>query len=142
MRRMSAFPAMAGEAMGRAEALMYDHHRINFDGHLFRAEDAHGLHRSAMAWLSARLAQGSDSIVITHHAPSPDSVEPRFQGDSLSPAFATDLRSMIERHTPPLWIHGHTHHNVDYRIGPTRVVTHQWGYPFEDVARGCKLIEV
>ena len=134
--------AMADEAMTRAEALMYDHHRINFDGHLFRAEDAHGLHRRAMEWLSARLSENGDAIVITHHAPSPDSVEPRFQGDSLSPAFATDLRDMIGRHAVPLWIHGHTHHNVDYRIGATRVVTHQWGYPFEDVARGCKVVEI
>jgi hypothetical protein len=26
-------------------------------------------------------------------------------------------------------IHGHTHHNVDYRIGGTRVLTNQRGYP-------------
>lgn len=134
--------AMAGEAMSRAEAVMYDHHRISFEGHLFRAEDAHGLHRRAMGWLAERLAEDSEAIVITHHAPSPESVEPRFQGDSLSPAFATDLTAMIERHAPLLWIHGHTHHNVDYRLGRTRIVTHQWGYPGEDVARGCKIVEV
>ena len=27
-----------------------------------------------------------------------------------------------------LWIHGHTHFNVDYKIGQTRVVTNQRGY--------------
>jgi hypothetical protein len=134
--------AMAGEAMRRAEALMYDHQRISFDGHRFRAEDAHGLHRQAIEWLGERMAGPRDTIVITHHAPSPASVEPRFQGDSLSPAFATDVTAMIERHAPPLWIHGHTHHNVDYHLGITRIVTHQWGYPGEDVARGCKLVEV
>ena len=27
-----------------------------------------------------------------------------------------------------LWIHGHTHFNVDYKIGQTRVITNQRGY--------------
>jgi hypothetical protein len=31
----------------------------------------------------------------------------------------------------PLWIHGHTHHNVDYHLGVTRALTNQRGYPQE-----------
>ena len=27
-----------------------------------------------------------------------------------------------------LWVHGHTHHNVDYMLGSTRVITNQRGY--------------
>jgi hypothetical protein len=31
-------------------------------------------------------------------------------------------------------VHGHTHHRVDYRIGATRVLSNQRGYPDERVA--------
>jgi hypothetical protein len=31
----------------------------------------------------------------------------------------------------PLWIHGHTHYNVDFKVGSTRVLTNQRGYPNE-----------
>lgn len=137
-------PGVADEAMRRAEALMYDHKRITFGDRLFRAEDALGLHTAATSWLNDRLSSVFDgtTIVVTHHAPTAESVEPRFRGDSLSPAFASDLTPLMHRHAPPLWLHGHTHYNVDYMVGATRVVSHQWGYPNEDVARGAKVIEV
>ncbi len=137
-------PGVADEAMQRAEALMYDHKRITFGDALFRPQDALELHTVATAWLDQRLSTQTDgtTIVVTHHAPTAQSIEPRFRGDSLSPAFGSDLTPLMHRHMPPLWLHGHTHHNVDYMVGPTRVVSHQWGYPNEDVARGVKLIDV
>jgi len=35
---------------------------------------------------------------------------------------------MIQASHIPLWIHGHTHDNVDYRIARTRVLSNQCGY--------------
>lgn len=135
---------VAATTRARAVELMYDHKRIRFGDGLFRPEDAAGLHAAAIAWLDAELARPHDgpTVVITHHAPAPQSVAPRFQGDSLSPAFAADLTALIRRHAPPLWIHGHTHHNVDYRVGDTRVVSHQWGYPGEGLPDGCLTVAV
>ena len=49
----------------------------------------------------------------------------------LSPAFASDLNALIGESGIPLWIHGHTHYNVDHRIGSTRILTNQRGYPGE-----------
>lgn len=137
-------PGVAGEAMRRAEELMYDHRRISFGDGPFRAEDARQLHTRAVAWLAARLlsAAAGATIVTTHHAPTPESVEPRFRNDSLSPAFASDLTTLMYQHAPALWVHGHTHYNVDYRVGVTRVVSHQWGYPSEDVASGSRVVTV
>lgn len=137
-------PAVAPVTQQRAAELMYDHKRITFAGHLFRPEDAAGLHAAAIGWLDAELARVHDgpTVVVTHHAPAPDSVAPRFRGDSLSPAFASDLTALIRRHAPPLWVHGHTHHNVDYPIGTTRVVSHQWGYPGEGLTEGCLTVSV
>jgi hypothetical protein len=31
-----------------------------------------------------------------------------------------------------LWIHGHSHHAVDYEIAGTRIVSNPKGYPGED----------
>jgi hypothetical protein len=123
---------------------MYDHKRIAFGEGIFRPQDALALHTQAASWLAGCLAQRDNgtTIVVTHHAPGPDSIEPRFRNDSLSPAFAADLTPLMHRYGPPLWIHGHTHYNVDYTVGPTRVVSHQWGYPAEDVAQGTRVVSI
>ena len=61
-------------------------------------------------------------VIVTHHLPSHRSTPPRYQGSSLSPFFVCDLKRLIERRGPPLWLHGHTHSSADYVIGQTRVV--------------------
>jgi predicted phosphodiesterase len=136
--------ALAGEAMRRAEAQMYDHRRIASGGRPFSADDARQLHRTARDWLAARLVQPGDvtTIVVTHHAPHAQSIEPRFAGDSLSAAFASDMAPLMHEYGPALWVHGHTHYNVDYTIGRTRVVSHQWGYPRENLSRVCRVVEI
>lgn len=136
--------AVRADAMRRAEREMYDHRRIQFGAELLRPKDAWRLHIAARRWLRRQLADPAEpeTLVVTHHAPVPHSVEPRFRGDSLSPAFASDLTGLIEQHGPSLWVHGHTHHNVDYRLANTRVVAHQWGYPAEDLSRRPKLVHL
>jgi len=69
--------------------------------------------------------------VVSHHSPSPRSVPDRFRDDPLSPAFSSDLESLILRHQPDLWIHGHTHDSFDYTIGRTRVICNPKGYSYE-----------
>jgi len=71
----------------------------------------------------------ADVVVVTHHAPSPRSEAPYHANSPLKPAFASDLDELVEESHVPLWIHGHTHYNVDYVIGSTRVLTYQRGYP-------------
>ena len=74
------------------------------------------------------------TIVVTHHAPSPRSIPPHHAGNPLNAAFVSNLDGLIERARVPLWIHGHTHHNVDYVVGSTRVLSNQRGYPDERLA--------
>jgi Icc-related predicted phosphoesterase len=68
------------------------------------------------------------TVVVTHHAPSPRSFPPRFAGDPLNVAYASDLECLIERSKPNLWLHGHIHASADYLIGETRVRTNPKGY--------------
>jgi predicted phosphodiesterase len=135
----------AALAMTLAADRILDHSRIALDdGSRFLPADARRLHAVSRSWLEEALAQPFDgpSVVVTHHAPSPRSISPGFAGDPLSPSFATDLTDLIERTRPALWIHGHTHHPVDYRIGVTRVLSNQWGYPRESLSPTVVVAEI
>ena len=52
-------------------------------------------------------------------------------GTSSTPHLPVIWKPLIESTKIPLWIHGHTHFNVDYAIGSTRIVSNQRGYPME-----------
>lgn len=73
----------------------------------------------------------SKRVVITHHAPSITSIAPELR-DDLSAAYASNLDAFINSQDIDLWVHGHTHHNVDYYIGKTRVLSNQRGYVPEE----------
>lgn len=63
-------------------------------------------------------------VVVTHHAPSFQSIHPRFKGDDiLNFGFASELSDeIIKRPQIKLWVHGHTHAPFNYKIGETRVI--------------------
>jgi hypothetical protein len=71
-------------------------------------------------------------VVVTHHAPSPRSIRPRFRDDPVSAAYASDLEWMLDGARAALWVHGHTHFCVDYTVNGTRVYANQRGYPHDD----------
>ena len=98
---------------------------------LFTAEDSAKRHAASVRWLTRRMASHDPArtIVVTHHAPSHRSISAQYAGDQLSAAFASDLDALIKDSGIPLWIHGHTHYNVDYKIGATRIYSNQCGYP-------------
>ncbi len=123
-------------AMNAARWGLMDHRLINRSKEpwlRFQPDDAQSLHLEASAFIDKTLAQPftGRTIVVTHHAPHPSSIAPAFKGDLLSAAFASDLTGLIERNGPDLWIHGHTHHCVDYKVGKTRIVSNAKGYPGE-----------
>lgn len=103
----------------------------------FTPEDAARLHREEVAFISNNLSVpfSGPTIVVTHHAPHPGSVQPKFRGDQLAPAYATDLSALIDRYQPELWIHGHDHGSHDYTVGKTRVLANQAGYPLRGGGR-------
>ena len=96
----------------------------------FWPEDACERHIGKRDAIDAVLAQPFEgpSVVVTHYAPAPQSIAPRYAGEPLNAAFASDLTALIRRRQPDLWIHGHTHASADYRIGRTRVVANPKGY--------------
>lgn len=67
-----------------------------------------------------------DAVVVTHHAPSLQSVHPKYAGDILNYAFASELGSWYK--DAKLWIHGHMHNAIAY----DNVICNPKGYPKED----------
>lgn len=113
-----------------------DHRLIRYrqeDGHFSRFMPWHAAaeHRSDLGFIKKELATPftGPTVVVTHHAPHPKSIQSRHEGSQLTPAFVSDLAYLIDEFQPELWIHGHDHGSHDYRVGKTRIVANQAGYP-------------
>lgn len=119
--------------MTYAAGAINDFRFIKYRGRTMTPQDTVEFHRDARAWLEEKLEQRHDgpTVVTTHHSPSGLSEQPRYAGGLLTAAFHSNLNSVIERFQPDLWVHGHSHHSVDYQIGRTRVFSNQRGYPGE-----------
>lgn len=120
-----------------ARRAMADYKAIRFEKTPFRyfsPMDSAKMHRQSRRFILDRLEThaGRRRIVVTHHAPSAQSIPERFLNDSLSPAFASDLESEIIRTGPDIWIHGHVHEPCSYVVGRTRVLCNPGGYPGEN----------
>jgi len=95
---------------------------------LFSPEDAREIHQETVAWLDTELSHGdhAKTIVVSHHAPHRNSVQPKYAADLTTGAFASDLTRLMGRSR--LWIHGHMHNASDYEVNGTRVVANPRGY--------------
>jgi hypothetical protein len=67
-------------------------------------------------------------VVITHHAPSRQSIHPRYVDSLLNACFVSDAEYLLGADRAQLWIHGHTHDSFDYTCNGTRVVCNPRGY--------------
>jgi len=92
-------------------------------------EDAPREHELLVAALRERVRPGD--VVITHHGPSLRSVPEEYAGSLVNCFFTTDLEELIRAVRPALWVHGHTHSPMDYRVDGTRVYANPMGYQGE-----------
>lgn len=125
-------------AVAVASASLNDYRKIRVapEYRKFRPSDAAGLHTRSRRWLEHCITEGrtQNAVIITHHAPSIQSLAMVQHDDPASAAYASHLDEMVERSAARLWIHGHTHSCVDYHIGATRILSNQRGYVPEIVA--------
>lgn len=108
--------------------------RSSIANRTLRPDDTRKLHLESVTWLRRELKvhDPERTVIVTHHAPSARSEAPAYARSPLTPAFASNLDAIIADSGVPLWLHGHTHWNVDYQLGSTRVLTNQRGYPSEN----------
>lgn len=72
-------------------------------------------------------------VVITHHAPSYQSVQPHYINMPAISGYTSDLEPVIDSLDANLWVHGHIHDSSDYYINNTRVVCNPQGYYPDDL---------
>jgi predicted phosphodiesterase len=98
-------------------------------------------HEQSRAWLEIELAKPfhGKTVVVTHHGPHQMSIHPRYAGDRLNAGFVSDLTPLLD--SADLWLHGHIHDSIDYRVGRCRVVANPAGYALNSfgVAADMKL---
>lgn len=128
------------------ERTLNDYHRIHSgaSGKRFCAAETREAHFRARHWLeeTCRVRPVGPRVIVTHHAPSPRSIpleEWRAAKDLRHPSraglnllirsgYASRLDDLVVQSGADLWVHGHIHAPVDYRIGITRVLAKPRGY--------------
>ena len=139
------------QAMELAEGNLADFRVIKRGDRRFSPMDSAVEHAATRAFLERELATPfpGKTVVVTHHAPHPRSIHPRYaaHGDTLAsrrplerwctrdenshwylnPCFASRLEPLIEQ--ADLWLHGHMHDSVDYQLGRCHVIANPRGYP-------------
>ena len=73
----------------------------------------------------------AETVVITHHLPTEQSVDAHFVESEWNRFFVCDMSRVILERKPRLWLHGHTHCSLDYRYEQTRVICNPFGYAWE-----------
>jgi len=97
----------------------------------FSTDDAYNDHKQFLDYLDNFLQKDYNKlVVVTHHAPSGLSTPPEYAHQyDMNGGYRSHLDHLIEDHPQiKLWIHGHMHDPVDYKIGSTRVFSNPRGY--------------
>jgi predicted phosphodiesterase len=126
-------------AIGKALSFMRDFKRIHVGEEpeaLFTPAHSAAMFDVHARWLDGKLAEpfAGPTVVITHHAPSPKSIHPRFEDSLLNACFVSDVERLIDGSRARLWIHGHTHDSFDYVLNGTRVVCNPRGYAKDGIS--------
>lgn len=137
--RLPATEAERETSMTMARELVRDFSRIRLDDMgdaLFTPEWSRQVFDESVAWLEKKFTEPFDgvTVVVSHHAPSRGSINPKYEGSPLNACFVSDIEAHLRRWNAPLWIHGHLHDSYDYTVGQTRVLCNPRGYVRNDVA--------
>lgn len=97
-------------------------------GEVWLAEQVRELALECQQWLRQALGQPFDgsTVVITHFAPSLRSADPRYGMTPGTAGFCNHLDDLLP--LADLWLHGHLHCPIDYRVGRCRVLANPLGY--------------
>jgi Icc-related predicted phosphoesterase len=105
--------------------------RIGSNYRKLRPEDTLEFHKKSKQFLLDTLPMfvNQKVWVLTHHAPSYESIHPKYRSETMNGAFASNLDDLILSHPQIKYFsHGHTHESFDYRIGECRVICNPRGY--------------
>ena len=116
--------------MYQAKLTMNDYKTIRVQNYKRKLDpkDTVADHLNARHYIFKEIEKHDKTVVITHHAPSYKSIAEEFRGDSINGAYVSELFEDIADTKPDVWIHGHTHTSLDYKLEDTRVICNPRGY--------------
>lgn len=122
--------------MMEAHSYMNDYKsiRIGKNYRKLNPDDTLAMHRHSKNYLLEQLNNYTDNVfVISHHAPSYQSIPQEFKTSTVNSAYASNLDDLIYSYPQiKYWAHGHTHTKFDYMIGETRIICNPSGYPVQN----------
>lgn len=104
--------------------------------------DTFKLHNEYLKKIDEYSMDHANVLVMTHHAPSPQSVHDQYKHDRyMNGGYYSDLEEFIlERPQIKCWVHGHTHSTFAYNVGETKVICNPKGYRDENPDFNSELI--
>jgi hypothetical protein len=90
-------------------------------------------HIACRDWLKQEIKTSFDgpTVVVTHHSPSPITCSPYYKYSKIRNGFHSDMTDFVIDDGPKLWIYGHDHVTANHKLGQTKLVSNQPGYPQE-----------
>lgn len=113
---------------------MNDFDEIWVDEKFFTVQDWKMEHSACRYFLDTEIEKDFDgeTVVVTHHCPSFQSIHEKYAGEAFNPFYASSLEKYMWYFPIKYWIHGHTHESMDYMVGDeiqsTRVLCNPRGY--------------
>lgn len=100
---------------------------------LFKATNYHQEFEACRDWLIKQLKSqlNRDTVIITHHSPSPITCSTAYRFSKIRNGFHSDLSELIIKYNPKLWIYGHDHVSGRHKLKDTELISNQPGYPHE-----------
>ncbi|MBP8201469.1 MAG: metallophosphoesterase [Nitrospira sp.] len=121
-------------SMDVARELVNDYYFVTHGSRLLTPEDTLSHHQLSRAYLDQqlRIPFEGKTVVVTHHAPSLQSLSHDSQQSFTAAAYVSNLEEIARK--ADIWIHGHIHERLDYRIGKCRILCNPRGYQ-DDIHR-------
>jgi len=96
------------------------------------ADEANSMYERSVLWLRTKLQTiNNPTVVLTHHLPSYKCIHEQYKSFCYNNMFASHLDDMIQKPIT-VWIHGHTHKQMNININCVHVVCNPIGYPGEN----------
>lgn len=86
------------------------------------------LHQRSLWYFEQELKKPGKKVLISHHLPTFASIDDAYRGNSLNPAYASELTQLFDHDDVMLVVHGHTHSSCDYELYGRRVICNPRGY--------------
>ena len=111
-----------------------DFHLIKYNGEILSPEIFNEEHKKCLEFIKKSMneSKAKTKIIVTHHVPSSQLTAEEFRGSKMTDAFTVDLTDYIKTCGAKYWIFGHSHRNINKKIGKTYCICNQVGYVSSD----------